>query len=110
MPADQKLGHGSHRGHVRAEVENVSHAKKTYQCKYEWLGEALAHARRESTTGDTTEARTDFLNRAHQWKCEQRGPQHAEAELHSDLGISGDSARIVIGGAGDQTGSKLSQY
>jgi hypothetical protein len=56
--------------------------------------------------GDPAHARGDFLDRRHQRKREQHGPADAEAELRAGLAIGADAGGIVVGCAGDQTGTE----
>ncbi len=58
----------------------------------------------DAEPGNAADARADLLDRRHQRIAEQQGPGEAVAELRADLGIGGDAARIVVGGAGDQAG------
>src|SRR6202020_2163055 len=56
---------------------------------------------------DAAKAGTDHLDADHQRIGEQHGPQHAVAELRTGLRIGGDTARIIIGGAGDEARPQL---
>ena len=51
----------------------------------------------------------DLLDDHHQREAEQEGPGEAVAELGADLAVGADPARIVVGGAGDQTRSEAFQ-
>ena len=57
----------------------------------------------DALAGDPADARADLLDRHHQREAEQHHPAHRVAELRAGLRISGDAARIVVGGAGDQS-------
>ncbi len=56
--------------------------------------------------GDAAYARADFLDGRHQRKAEQHHPAHRVPELRAGLRVGGDATRIVVGGAGYQTGAE----
>ena len=57
----------------------------------------------DAVAGHPADARADLLDRRHQREAEQHHPAHRVAELRAGLRIGGDAARIVVGGAGDQS-------
>ena len=57
----------------------------------------------DALAGDPADARADLLDRRHQREAEQHHPAHRVAELRAGLRVGGDAARIVVGGAGDQS-------
>jgi hypothetical protein len=60
----------------------------------------------DAEPGDAADLGADLLNGAHQRVAEDQRPAQIVAELRTRLGIGGDAARIVIRGAGDQTGAE----
>jgi hypothetical protein len=56
--------------------------------------------------GDPADAGADLLDGGYQRKAEQHYPGHAIAKLGASLGVGRDAARIVVGGAGDQSWAK----
>ena len=57
----------------------------------------------DALAGDAAHACADLLDRHHQREAEQHHPAHRVAELRAGLRVGGDAARIVVGGAGDQS-------
>ncbi len=57
----------------------------------------------DALAGHAADARADLLDRRHQREAEQHHPAHRVAELRAGLRVGGDAARIVVGGAGDQS-------
>ena len=51
-------------------------------------------------------AAADFLDGAHEWKGKEHRPEHPKAKLRADLGIGGNSTRIIIGGARHKSGTQ----
>ena len=60
----------------------------------------------DAVTGDAADARADDLDADHQRRREKHAPQQAEAELRARLRIRRNAARVVVGGAGDETGAE----
>ena len=56
--------------------------------------------------GDAADPRRNFLDRRHQRKGQQHGPADAVAELRAGLAVGADPRRIIVGGAGDQSGAE----
>jgi len=92
-----------------AEIENVGDAQQRNDSVKQRLGIVFADVFSDALAGDPAQARTDFLDRRHQRKRKQHGPQHARAELRADLGVRGDAARIVVRGAGDQAWAEAAE-
>jgi hypothetical protein len=61
----------------------------------------------EAMTADPSDSGADNLNADHQRIRKQNGPQHGKSELRTRLGIGRNTARIIVGGAGDQTGAEF---
>ena len=71
------------------------------------LGKQSREILGEAGAGDPADMRADQLDRRHQRIGEQHRPQQAVAEVGAGLGVSGDAAGIVVGGAGDDARAKL---
>lgn len=63
----------------------------------------------QPVTGHAADTRTDLLHGCDQRKGEQRHPQHRWTEPRAGLGIGRDTARVVIGNAGDEPRADLTQ-
>jgi len=61
---------------------------------------------RDAASGGRANLRADRLDRGQQRVAEQHCPGQAIAELRADLAIGADAARIVVGRAGDETGTE----
>src|SRR5262249_3110104 len=53
-----------------------------------------------------TNSRADELDRRHQGKSPECGPQESGAEGRPGDRVGGDAARVIVGGAGDEPGSQ----
>lgn len=108
-PADQQAQRCAHGAEVRAQVDNVRHDQQDDDgtqkpCRVvtpQVLGDALA--------GDAADAGADRLDHRHQREAEQHGPGEAIAELGAHLAVGGDTAGIIVGGAGDEAGAQAFQ-
>ena len=60
----------------------------------------------DAGAGDTPDLGGDLLDDDHQREAEHEGPGEPVAELGADLAVGADSARIVVGGAGDEAGAE----
>jgi len=60
----------------------------------------------ESLTRHPADAGAYSLDADHQRECEERRPQYPVAEAGTDLGIRGDTARIIVRSSGDKTRSQ----
>jgi hypothetical protein len=95
------LHRGAHGGHVCAEIEDVGSAEKYYDAVEHGSWIVFSQVRGYANSGYPSETATNLLNRRHQRKREEHGPQHAVPELRANLRISRYAARIVIGRSGD---------
>ncbi len=100
--ANQQLGRGPHGAQVGAEVDGVGHHQEEDQDIEHGSRVVLADDARDAVAGHPADARADLLDRAHQRPAKHQHPAQAKAELCARLGIGGDAARIVVGGARDQ--------
>src|SRR4051812_27910170 len=63
----------------------------------------------DAVAGNAADPCTDRLDHSHKRKTEQHGPSQSVAELRPHLAVSGDAARIVVCGPGNQTWSQALQ-
>ena len=105
-PVDQQLQRRRHRAEVGADVDRVGDDQQTDQRIEQRRRIVAAHVAGEPAAGHAADLRADLLDRAHQRIGEQQRPAEAVAELRAGLGIGGDAAGIVVGGAGDQAGAE----
>ena len=61
----------------------------------------------DSDAAHAADSCADFLDGRHQRKGKEHGPEHAVAELRSDLRIGRNPARIVVRRAGNQAGTEF---
>ena len=102
-PADQKLDPGPHGADIGAEIEDIGHQHQPDQRIEQWPRIIPAQIAGNAQSGDAADARADLLDPCHQGIGEQQRPGEPIAELRAGLGIRGNPAGIVVGGAGDQT-------
>src|ERR1700723_461124 len=82
---------------------------------YSWTAASWTAASSKKQVSEITQATrrphacANLLDRRHQRKAEQHHPAHCIAELCPGLGISGDAAGVVVGGAGDQSRAKAAE-
>src|SRR5580704_19166908 len=76
-PSEDQLRRGAHRGYVCAEIENVGDAEQEDNSVEQRLRIISADVVGDALAGDTSETRADFLDRGHQRKRKQHGPEHA---------------------------------
>jgi len=69
----------------------------------------LAQIGRKAPTRYRADPGGHHLDRNHERRCEKHCPAQRIAELRAALGISGDAARIVVGAAGYDSGSKQAE-
>ena len=62
----------------------------------------------DADTRDAPDVRGDFLNNHHERKAQNESPGEPIAELGADLAVGANSARIIVGGACDETGAERS--
>ena len=62
---------------------------------------------RKSLRGHQADPGAHALHGCHQRKSKGRHPEQPETETRTGLGISGDTGRIVITGAGDKPGPNI---
>ena len=107
--ADQQVQTRSHGADIRADVDGVGQEQEPDGGMQHPLRKMLAQAGGQTVSGDPSHLCADFLDAAHQGIREHHGPQHAQAELAAHLGVCGDAAGVVVGGAGDDAGTDQSQ-
>src|ERR1700693_1692540 len=61
----------------------------------------------DAHAGHPADPCADLLYSGHQWKGKEQRPEHCESELSASLRICCDSAGVVIGGTGHDTGPHL---
>jgi hypothetical protein len=67
------------------------------------------HVGDHARAGDAADSRAHQLNREHERRREQDGPEQAIAEARPRLRVSGDAGRVVVRRAGDEAGSQKPQ-
>ena len=100
--ADQQLQRRGHRAEIGAEIDRVRDQQQPDDRVEQPARVMRADVAGNALAGDPAHARADLLDRRHQREAEQHHPAHRVAELRAGLGVGGDAARIVVGGAGDQ--------
>src|SRR5262249_45074917 len=88
------------------EVDDIGDQQQQYNHSQQWLRIVCSDVAGDALPGDPADASTDLLDRCHQGEGEQHDPAHRQSELRSGLRVSGDAGWVVVGGAGDQSGSK----
>ena len=63
-----------------------------------------AQVRGQAPAGGAADAGADRLDHDHERKGDEQRPAELEAEACAGLGVGGDAARVVVGGAGDEPG------
>ncbi len=101
-PADEQLQGIAHGRDVGSDIDRVRHQQKADDPVKQPARVVAIDIGSEPMPADAADSRADDLDRHHQGIREDHRPQHAVAELRPGLGIGGDPAGIVIGGAGDQ--------
>jgi hypothetical protein len=79
----------------------ISNSKIT-PLEHDWRERGL-DIRSQSLAGDPSNLRAHGLDRGHQRIRQWHRPEHVEAELSSRLGVFRNTARVVIGHAGDKS-------
>ena len=97
----QRIAHGAEIG---AEIDHIGDEQQAHDEAQQARRVVLPQIAGDALAGDAADAGADLLDRRHQRKAEQHDPAHAVAVLGADLGICGDAAGIVVGGAGDKAG------
>ena len=99
----------THRGDIGADVEAVGQQQQEHQRQLQPARVVATDVVRETPAGGAADARADQLDGRHQRPGQHGGPQQAVAEGGAGLRVGGDAARIVVGGAGDQAGTEVTQ-
>ena len=102
-----QLGRFAHGGQVGADIDGVGDEQQRHQARHQPARHHLAHVAGQAMAGDAPDQGADHLDRHHQRKGQQHGPEQVEAELRARLAVGGDAAGIVVGRAGDQARSQL---
>jgi hypothetical protein len=100
--ADDQPQRVAHRCDVGGDVERIGNEQKPHQGVQQRGRHRLAEIGRQSPPGDGADAGADHLNGDHERRGQEHRPAQRVAELGAALGIGGDAAGIVIGGAGNQ--------
>ena len=101
--ADQQLQRRGHRAEIGAQIDDVRKQQQPDDRAKQPARVMRADVAGDALAGDAADARADLLDRHHQREAEQHHPAHRVAELRAGLRVGGDAARIVVGGAGDQS-------
>jgi hypothetical protein len=105
--AGDEVGGLAHGGDVRADIYGVGDEQQGHQGGDHPPGHHPVHVLGETPAGHPADVGADQLDRAHQREGQDHGPEQAVAELGAGLGIGGDTAGVVVGGAGNQPRSEL---
>ena len=98
---DQSDG-GAHRAEIRPEVDHVGDQEQAHERIEEPRRIMAPHVGGEAPACHPPDIGADHLDRAHQRVGEKQRPDQAVAELSASLRIGRNSARIVVGSAGDE--------
>ena len=101
--ADQQLQRRGHRAEIGAEIDDIRHEQQPDDRAQQPGRVMRADVAGNALAGHPAHARADLLDRRHQREAEQHHPAQRVAELRARLRVGGDPARIVVGGAGDQS-------
>ena len=93
----------------RAKNQNTRNQKQAHDAVDDRPGKRFAEVSRNSDSSYSPDARADFLNRTHERVGEQCQPESAESKLSASLRVGCNTARVVVGGAGDQARSDQAQ-
>ena len=102
-PADEKLDRLGHRGDVGGDVDRVRDDEQTDQSQRQPARADLVDVGSQALAGRPTDPRREHLDADHQRRRQEQRPDEAEAELGAGLRVGRDAARVVVGGAGDET-------
>src|SRR5207248_1034517 len=69
----------------------------------------FGHTVRKALARDPSDLRAHGLDRGHQRIGQRHGPEHVEAKLRPRLRVGGNTAWVVVGHAGDQSGTEPRQ-
>jgi hypothetical protein len=106
MPANEQPCCIRHCGEIRGDVDGVGGEEQRHHDIQNPTGVMPADIARYAVPGDAADAGRNLLDRRHQRKAEQHRPADAVAELCAGLAVGADAGRVVVGGAGDQTGAE----
>jgi hypothetical protein len=101
-PRQNQGNSGRHRPEVGAEVDHVGDDEQAHEGIQKPDRVMAPHIGGETLPCHTPDIRADHLDRAHQGVGQQQRPDQAVAELSARLRIGGNSARIIVGSAGDE--------
>ena len=107
--ADQQLQRRGHCAEIGAEIDRIRNQQQSDDRVEQPARIMRANVAGNPLPGGAAHARADLLDRRHQREAEQHHPAHCVAELSPGLGVGGDAARIVVGGAGDQPRAKAAE-
>src|SRR5215467_13469062 len=94
----------THPGEIGGDVEGVGDEQEEARDLEEAVAIAATHGGHETNAGDEPDAGADELDRGHQGKGGARCPQEGSADAGARHGVRRDSARVVVGRSGDQSG------
>jgi hypothetical protein len=102
-PTDEQAQRFAHRSEVGPEIDDIGNQKHSDDPPQQPCWIVGADIAGDPLAGYPADARADLLNRGHQRIAEQHDPGHTVAKLGADLRIGRNPARIIVGGASDQT-------
>lgn len=105
----QQIDGCAHRREVGRDVDHVRDDQQHHGGVEQPRRIVGAHVRREPLARHAADARADELDGRHQRIGQQQRPQQFEAELRAGLRVGADAGRVVVGGAGDETGAEATQ-
>ena len=98
---------GAHRADICSDVNCVCEQQQSDEAVQQPGRIMAAYIGSDAFARNAADTRARHLNTHHERESKECGPQHSIPESCARLRVGGDSARIIICGAGDESGPEL---